>query len=110
MKSCRETLSKDPPFGGGKSELRTNHVSDPAAASLIAYQHRLAFGRNFRRARVSQSLTVEAVAALSGVPENCIQAIEAAQGDPRLKTMTALAYVVKCEVWMLLTLPDGVGE
>ena len=110
MKSCRETPSKDPSFGGGKRELCTNYVADPAVASLIAYQHRLAFGRNFRRARVSHSLTVEAVAALTGVPENCIRAIELAQCDPRLKAMTALADAVKCEVWTLLTLPDGVGE
>jgi DNA-binding XRE family transcriptional regulator len=110
MKSCRETLLEEPSFGCEKSDQCTSYVSDPAAVPLLAYQHRLAFGRNFRRARVSHSLTLKAVAALSGVPENCIRAIEAAQCDPRLKAMTALAYVVECEVWTLLTLPNGAGE
>lgn len=85
-------------------------ISGPRKVLITAYRHRLAFGRNFHQARISRDRTVEAVAAMSGVSETCIKAIEAGRCDPRLKTMTALAHVVECEVWTLLTLPDGIGE
>lgn len=110
MKAHREIRSVGASYSCGYEVLSAAPASLTVRVSILAYQHRLAFGRNLHNARVNTDRTFEHVAATSGVPESCIRAIEAGRCDLRLKTMTALAHAVDCELWTLLTLPEGGGE
>jgi DNA-binding XRE family transcriptional regulator len=39
---------------------------------------------------------------MSGLPRMCLNAIEAGRCDPRLRTMTAIATAIGCELWTLV--------
>jgi DNA-binding XRE family transcriptional regulator len=76
--------------------------SDVDSSADLASRHRIAFGQNFRRARVEAALTLDDVAAMSGLPRIYLNAIEAGRCDPRLRTMTAIADAIGCELWTLV--------
>ncbi len=110
MKASHEVLSTEYSVGCDNGDRCTELAAGAAETSTLAYQHRVAFGRNLHQARVGANLTLEHVAAMTGLSENCLGAIEAGQCDPRLKAMTALAHVVDRELWTLLSLPDSGGQ
>jgi DNA-binding XRE family transcriptional regulator len=110
MKARREIRPEGASYSCGYDVPTTVPASLTVRVSMLANQHRLAFGRNLHHARARANRSLGYVAAMSGVSESCIRAIEAGQCDSRLKTMTALAHVVDCDLWTLLTLPEGGGE
>jgi DNA-binding XRE family transcriptional regulator len=103
MRSEHETqLDEDTPLSCSDVSICLERPSDVDASAALASRHRVAFGRNFRRARVEAALTLDDVAAMSGLPRTYLSAIEAGRCDPRLRTMTAIANAVGCELWTLV--------
>ena len=102
MGSEYETQPEDASLSCSDASICSKRPSDVDAAAALASRHRVAFGRNFRRARVAAALTLDDVAAISGLPRICLNAIEAGRCDPRLRTMTAIADAVGCELWTLV--------
>ena len=88
--------------GCDEAAICTEHLSDAPEHAALASRHRVAFGRNLRQARIEAALTLDDVAAMSGLPRICLNAIEAGRCDPRLRTMTAIADAVGCELWTLV--------
>ena len=97
-----ETQPGDASLSCSDASIRSGRPSDIDSSAALASQHRIAFGRNFRRARVEAALTLDDVAAMSGLPRIYLNAVEAGQCDPRLRTMTAIADAVGCELWTLV--------
>ncbi len=102
MRLEHETQLEDASLRCSNASACSERSSDVAASAALASRHRIAFGRNFRRARVEATLTLDDVAAVSGLPKAYLNAIEAGRCDPRLRTMTAIADAVGCEVWTLV--------
>jgi DNA-binding XRE family transcriptional regulator len=102
MRSEHETQPKDASLSCRDSSICPERPSDVDASATLASGHRVAFGRNFRRARVEAALTLDDVAAMSGLPKIYLNAIEAGRCDPRLRTMTAIADAIGCELWTLV--------
>jgi DNA-binding XRE family transcriptional regulator len=102
MRSEHETQPEDASPSRRDTSIRSERPSDVDASTALALRHRVAFGRNFRRARVEAALTLDDVAAISGLARTCLNAIESGQCDPRLRTMTAIADAVGCELWTLV--------
>ena len=102
MRSEYETQPENASLSRSEASICSEQLSDVDASAALALRHRVAFGRNFRRARVEAALTLDDVAAMSGLPRICLNAIEAGRCDPRLRAMTAIAYAVGCELWTLI--------
>lgn len=102
MRSEYETQPEATSLSCSDASIYSKRPSDVDASAALASRHRVAFGRNFRRARVEAALTLDDVAAMSGLPRICLNAIEAGRCDPRLRTMTAIANAVGCELWTLV--------
>jgi DNA-binding XRE family transcriptional regulator len=102
MRSEYETQPEDASLSCSDASICPERPSDVDASAALASRHRVAFGRNFRRARVAAALTLDDVAATSGLPRICLNAIEAGRCDSRLRTMTAIADAVGCELWTLV--------
>jgi DNA-binding XRE family transcriptional regulator len=102
MRSQNEIQLEDASPSCSDRLICSERPSDVDASAAVASRHRVAFGRNFRRARVEATLTLDDVAAMSGLPRSCLDAIEAGRCDPRLRAMTAIAYAVGCELWTLV--------
>ena len=102
MRSEHKTQPEDASLSRSEASICSEQLSDVDASAALASRHRVAFGRNFRRARIEAALTLDEVAATSGLPRICLNAIEAGRCDPRLRTMTAIAYAVGCELWTLI--------
>jgi DNA-binding XRE family transcriptional regulator len=97
-----ETRPEDASLSCRDASICSERPSDADSSAALASRHRIAFGRNFRRARVEAALTLDDVAAMSGLPRICLNAIEAGRCDPRLRTMAAIADAVGCELWTLV--------
>jgi DNA-binding XRE family transcriptional regulator len=102
MTSEHETQLEDASLSSRDASICSERSSDVDVSAALASRHRVAFGRNFRRARVEAALTLDDVAAMSGLPRICLNAIEAGRCDPRLRTMTAIATAIGCELWTLV--------
>ena len=102
MRSEHETQLEDASLSSRGASICSERPSDVDAPAAVASRHRVAFGQNFRRARVEAALTLDDVAAISGLPRICLNAIEAGRCNPRLRTMTAIADAVSCELWTLV--------
>jgi DNA-binding XRE family transcriptional regulator len=102
MRSEHETQREDASLSCSDASICLARPSDVDASAALASRHRVAFGQNFRRARVEAALTLDDVAAMSGLPRICLNAIEAGRCNPRLRTMTAIADAVGCELWTLI--------
>lgn len=102
MRSQHETQPEDASLSRSDASICSERPSDVDVYAALASRHRIAFGRNFRRARVEAALTLDDVAAMSGLPRIYLNAIEAGRCDPRLRTMTAIADAVGCELWTLV--------
>jgi DNA-binding XRE family transcriptional regulator len=102
MRSEHETQLEDTSLRCSSASICSERPFDVDASAALASRHRIAFGRNFRRARVEATLTLDDVAAVSGLPKTYLIAIEAGRCDPRLRTMTAIADAVGCELWTLV--------
>jgi DNA-binding XRE family transcriptional regulator len=102
MRSQHETQPEDASLSCSDASICSERPSDVDVSAALASRHRVAFGRNFRRARVEAALTLDDVAAVSGLPRICLNAIEAGRCDPRLRTMTAIADAVGRELWTLV--------
>jgi DNA-binding XRE family transcriptional regulator len=102
MRSEHETQPEDASLSSRGASICLEQPSDVDASAALALRHRVAFGQNFRRARVEAALTLDDVAAMSGLPRVYLNAIEAGRCDPRLRTMTAIADAVGCELWTLV--------
>ena len=101
MRSQHETHPGGASLSCSDASICSEQPSD-VDVSALASRHRVAFGRNFRQARVKAALTLDDVAAVSGLPRICLNAIEAGRCDPRLRTMTAIADAVGRELWTLV--------
>ena len=102
MTSEHETQLEGALLDCSDTSICPERPSDADASAALASRHRVAFGQNFRRARAEAALTLDDVAAMSGLPRICLNAIEAGRCDPRLRTMTAIADAVGCELWTLV--------
>ena len=102
MRSQNEIQPEDVSLSCSDTLICSERPSDVDASAALASRHRVAFGRNFRRARVEAALTLDDVATMSGLPRICLNAIEAGRCNPRLRTMTAIAGAVGCELWTLV--------
>ena len=102
MRSEQETQLEDASLRCREASICSERPCDVDAFTVLASRHRVAFGRRFRRARLRASLTLDDVAAITGVPGIYLNAIEAGRCDPRLRTMTAIADAVGCELWTLV--------
>jgi DNA-binding XRE family transcriptional regulator len=102
MRSEHETQPEDASLTRSDASICSEQPSNVDASVALASRHRVAFGRNFRRARVEAALTLDDVATMSGLPRMCLNAIEAGRCDPRLRTMTAIATAIGCELWTLV--------
>ena len=102
MRSEHETQPEYASVSCGDASICTERLSGVAKHAAVASRDRIAFGRNSRRARVEAALTLDDVAAMSGLSRTCLNAIEAGRCDPRLRTMTAIANAVGCELWTLV--------
>ena len=67
----------------------------------------IAFGENFRRARIKASLTQHDIEAHTGIKQAYISQIEGGKQNPTLMTMTTLALAVGKEVRALLKQPPS---
>jgi DNA-binding XRE family transcriptional regulator len=102
MRSGHKTQPEDASLSCSDPSICLESPSDVDKSAALASWHRVAFGRNFRQARVEAALTLDEVATMSGLPRICLNAIEAGRCDPRLRTMTAIAYAIGCELWTLI--------
>jgi DNA-binding XRE family transcriptional regulator len=102
MRSEHETQPEDASLSCSGPSICSERPSEVDESAALGTRHRVAFGRNSRRARVEAALTLDDVAAMSGLPRICLNAIEAGRCDPRLRTMTAIADAVGCELWTLV--------
>jgi DNA-binding XRE family transcriptional regulator len=102
MRPEHETQPEDASLSCRDASICSERPFDVDASAALASRHRVAFGRNFRQARVEAALTLDDVAAMSGLPKTFLNAIEAGRRDPRLRTMTAIADALGCELWTLV--------
>ncbi len=66
----------------------------------------IAFGREVRRRRHAQGLTLEALGEAAGLTPNYVGNIEAGQRDPSISSMAKLAAGLKVPLSALLGTPD----
>lgn len=102
MRSQHEIQPKGASVNCGDAAIRSGRPSGVPEQAALVSRHFDAFGRNCRRARIEAELTLDDVAAVSGISRTCLSAIEAGQCDPRLSTMTAIALVFGGELWRFL--------
>jgi len=77
-------------------------VEPPGSDERLSEDLRLAFGKNFREARLRAGLTQAQVAERTGLTQQHVSEIEAGRVNLTLATMVALARVVGQEVVTLL--------
>ena len=63
---------------------------------------RLYLARAVRHYRTAQGLSMEKLASMAGIRRLTVQQIESAKANPRLSTITALAYTLNVSVQELL--------
>lgn len=83
---------------------RSKRSSDPKRRAS-----RAAFGREVRRRRLAQGLTLEALAELSGLTANYIGGVEVGKREPSLSTLLAIAKGLRVEAGELVAAPHGLS-
>ena len=73
---------------------------------MTIHEHILALGREIRRRRKDQGLTLERLGEAAGLTPNYLSNIEAGQRDPSLSSMIRIARAFNSPIGELLGMPD----